>query len=280
MKKLLAFDFDGTCFDTFRPSPNSVDVNTAVRRTLVDMFGEGILLTYTAMGGLQNRSPGELIIELARECVDTPAFFASAKRFFRGRNARTFNCLVPAGKGMKIDWLSLHLSTTELFVRRKLEILLCEISSKRSVGEWWPKPTTGFIDFWNEISVDDCYTAIVSSGHDMFIERTFALYDLPCPDIMMTDDDQRAKMRSDPFTSQDPLDLPLHKPNPLMIEELRRKFEESCGGECEITFFGDCPDKDGGLAEAAGIPFYLFGEKESDYATVVFTDWRELLTPA
>ncbi len=153
--------------------------------------------------------------------------------------------------------------TAEDLVHAKLGHLLQEI------GPEWPKPCRGFVKFYKEIEeMDGVEVAILSSGHTNFIKKTFSVWGLDPPRIMLTDDDFRG------YNPPLPLEK-FSKPSPFLIDLLQ---EEWGGCRRHMIMFGDDPDKDGKLAKNAGIPFGLFPRQNFFFAenSFQFDDWREI----
>lgn len=266
MKRLLVFDFDGTVADTFTQSAGGMGVEQAVAHSLRDVLGEEAECYFLETGGLRNRAPSELIegILSRGNCL------GHARKFF-DNHAANLSAYVPEGKGVPLEWVngsSVGL-IVELFVRRKLEIFSDHISDTPS-SEAWPQPIDGFCEFWKGLGgSSEAVTAILSSGHDFFIEKFFRLWSLPQPDFLLTDDDMRARVRCN---------LPvLEKPNPLLFTCLKRLVEAKVG-QCEIAaYYGDSLEKDGEMAQRAGIPFFWQRGQHDPHPDIPsFSDWGEL----
>lgn len=157
-ERVLIFDFDGTVADTFTSSPGNISTFSAYERAVKDVFGEADLARYRRLGGLKNRSPTQVVMDLG----------------------------VPANQ--------INAATDEL-VRRKLNYLIPEIGKPTADGEPWPKLTPGFVQFWVAIQKLADRGAIkfanVSSGHTEFVKRTFEVHHLELPPVMISDDDLR-----------------------------------------------------------------------------------------
>ncbi len=252
---LVVADFDGTMADTFAPSPNGLDVNEACRQVLGEMFGMPNALEQ--IGGLQNRAPRELV--------------GAALKVFpsRWQVADTFlarHC--PAGRGFFGDLLA------EAFVRRKLDLLLDEIGEHED--GMWPAPCDGVVSFLRAREVRGTHYAIISSGHDLFIEKCLDLWGAPRPIAMVTDDDLRA------------LPWPPHekvKPSGRLFELLFDRFGAAgiaIPPRERIVYIGDDPIKDGGLAVNASVRFGWYNpnghrhEFPSGSKVFSFSSWREL----
>jgi hypothetical protein len=117
--------------------------------------------------------------------------------------------------------------------------------------------------------MDSVNIAILSSGHTDFIRKTFSVWGIEPPKIMLTDDDLRG--------FNPPLDLKkFSKPSPLLLDLIQNDW----GGQRQyMTMFGDDPEKDGKLAENAQIPFGLFSaQKRKFFAenSFQFSDWTDI----
>lgn len=151
----------------------------------------------------------------------------------------------------------------EDLVQAKLGYLL------REIGPEWPKPCNGFVEFYKVIEeMDGVEIAILSSGHEEFIKKTFFAWGLDPPRIMLTDDDFRG------YNPPLPLEK-FSKPSPLLMDLIQQEWG---GRRRHMIMFGDDPDKDGKLAKNAGIPFGLFPRQNFFFAenSFQFDDWREI----
>lgn len=190
---LIAFDFDGTLADTFAKSPNGIGVNEASAQAVEDLFGEEGARALSAVGGLKNRAPVELIQALIAK-GDVAQMTKSAREYVKKNIDELFGN-VPQGKGVPLAPLLEEGEVepavlAEAFVRRKLAILTKEISPE------WPKPMEGLVDALSAIRAlsegeAQIKIAVLSSGHELFIRKCFLQWDIPPPDILITDDDLR-----------------------------------------------------------------------------------------
>jgi phosphoglycolate phosphatase-like HAD superfamily hydrolase len=157
-QRVLILDFDGTIADTFTTSPRGISTLSAYELALKAMFGPTELARYQRSGGLMNRSPTQVILDL----------------------------------GIQPD--KVNAATAEL-VQRKLEYLVPEIGQVTTSGDIWPTLMPGFIEFWHAAQrlADQGAVKIasVSSGHRPFIARTFEVHHLELPPVVITDDDLR-----------------------------------------------------------------------------------------
>lgn len=295
---LLVYDFDGTVANTFEPNPKGMGVNEAYAKAITEIFGDKGFGIYEKAGGLKNQAPEEIVslildddsklIDLAEECFD--------------KKSKTLARLVPPGKGAPLEWASNDQERTrrtiaEMLVLLKLSYLMDEIGSKFEDGRVWPRPCKGFIELLRMIDVlvdegIDIQGAIISSGHESFIKKTFACWHEVCPQILLTDDDMRGAKYPAEFQKR-------VKPSPFLFDIIQAKwisngvlfsdyarhielFRES---RQRMMYFGDDLRKDGKLAEYSGVPFGLF---RSDNPTCtfpfhvyennsfVFGDWEEI----
>lgn len=226
---LVATDFDGALANTFRPPPTGYDVNTATSLAIAQQFGPKGLKLYNDLGGMQNREPGELIGNLLQEAdlrgIRMPSF-GSAKK------------------------------ATEYFVDLKLALLLPQISRE------WPRLYPGVREFFQIASEGyiPIKTAVVSSGHDRFINRVFEVNGLKPPDYLVSSDSIRA------------LENPkrrLYKPYPYQLALAHKQwlgthkivnddyglYADRGFGKTHMIYIGDDPIKDGELATKSRIPF-------------------------
>lgn len=254
---LLLFDFDGTIARTFEHSPNRIGVHEAHHLSLGELFGPEVLKLYHGQGGLKNQAPGELIIRLIELEPDL---------------VRRSSELHPEKLGNKPTISEL----TKVFVDLKLGYLVGEICDA------WPRPCEGFLDFYGEISwlqsqglqID---LGIITNGHDRFVRETFRIWGIDCPQVMVTEEDVRdlswpLKLEDRVKPAVFPFDMAMNR---------WRSFRRA-GHPSHVIFFGDDPQKDGGLAINAGIPFGWITEVPADLSefpsgSFCFSDWRSVL---
>ncbi len=286
---LIAFDFDKTIAETFKTAPGVMDVNQAFSIAIKDIFGTNGLEIYNSQGGLRNRATSELMHDMLM--ADRQRLIHAGIDYLR-LNKSDLQSVVPEGKGASLDWETQHPESVmgEILVRRKLQHLLPQIS-RTNDGKIWPEPTKGFTNMWESlqglkrqgIGID---LAVVSSGHDLFIQKVFSLWKLSQADILVTEDDirgmdlpKRMDLRVKPGT------LPLS----LAYKSWRRRNDLTDGSSYvdapfihadRIIYFGDDPVKDGGLARSQGIIFGNFDHdkvgtsalrREGDFQ---FSDWQ------
>ncbi len=292
---LVVLDFDGNLAQTFDPSPNGIDVGTAYQRAVESIFGKMGLKIYQEIGGLQNRAPMELVVAIL-EAGDEENLTRIASKYYYDHHNQ-LNGLVSSEKAPAITWQTWDPvgAMTEILVRCKLFHLISEIGTNLPDGNKWPLPCPGALDFFKVIQNlqqgqgIDIKAAIISSGHDAFIRKTFEkAWKLPCPPILVTDDDMRGiKYRIAPKETVKP-SVTLFSLVHWMwfISQFGPMFDNlqligfATKNRKRMMYFGDDPVKDGRLAEAAEVPFGWFVPKDTDEEpnincqVVKFSDWR------
>ncbi len=283
-KYLFAFDFDGTIARTFEKSPGGIGVNEANARAVRDVFGPEGAAVYEAIGGLKNRAPSELALEIMSN-GNRGVMLEHAKEFKASRRL-ALTQLVPEGKGISLNDEQLTDPIIgEMLVRQKLSHLLPQIGLLTQSGKPWPEDCAGFTDLYKTIKdinseggvrID---TAIISSGHDAFIQATFSAWQQLLPDILVTEDDIRGReypkemaRRVKPGTF--PLALAQHQWAKAQGLSQPREILESRN---RLLYFGDDSNKDVGMAENSRVMFGWFNPsgKEAPYpnGSLVFADW-------
>jgi hypothetical protein len=234
-------DYDGTAFRTFTPPAGGVDVEGAYEKAVSEVFGDRALGRYRATGGLQNRAPIEVVRSLR-----------------------------PGAKPGELR------EGTDKLVKAKMAVLMGQVGL-HSDGTIWPQPCAGFVSFWHELSryvaAGRLHTGIISSGHEPFISRTWRLYGLRPPSVIVSDDDARA-MATERDAEQ------WVKPGILPWRLALRRLADLDGGfrpkAAALKYFGDNSAKDGGMAAAAGVWYGHFDPKCQPRLTVYgaeFPDW-------
>lgn len=234
---LVLSDFDGTLFDTFSPSPNGIDVRKAYALALRDLFGDKAGEWFIGNPDLSMSTPTEIVSQ------------AILKFGFLPDNISDLRVL------------------TNYLVNFKLDYLLSEIGLTGKHGKIWPQPLEGAVGFIRTIgqlkqeSVPIDF-GIVSSGHEKFIRRTLDLWELPQPDILITDDDIRNRIYpSEASRKFKPGTLPLalahqewirpEKQNGASFVDLARETKG------RVMYIGDSVEKDFGMARAGNVLFCL-----------------------
>jgi hypothetical protein len=290
------FDFDGTAGETFKPAgKNGIGVNEAYRMACDEIFGHptGSNL-FGKVGGLQNRAPTEFMSAIL-EIGERDKLIAKARGYHRRHGAKLAG-YVPSGKGGGLAWdegNSLSV-ITELFVRVKLKLLTAQIGMSCEDGSLWPSSCPGFIDLWrgmlafNETSSDVKFVpGIISSGHDIFIQRCFRMWGLPEPGLMVTDDTMRSPAYAHLSVAE--RTKPQVGPVRVLCEQWLKKQGRIVDGdplsciEGRGFYGGDGLQADGKLAENLGLCFLWFNPEgkyrgsSRTHQVVNVRDWREII---
>ncbi|MDP3015114.1 MAG: HAD hydrolase-like protein [bacterium] len=248
------FDFDGTIAQTFKPSPSGIGVNEATRMAVGKIFGMPGLAVFDDLGGLRNKAPIEIINEIISKASGLVwlARDTFISLHFHGSE-------FASGAGVPLIWPDsdndiegIVAVATELFVRAKMAIYISEIRMWPSGP--WPAPCDGIVDCLNRIEKNSIPWAVLSSGHEVFIKKTFELWGAGHPEIMITDDDLRGSS------------LPLEKrfkPNEAIVQFLLARWRQrepriSNINMSQVVYVGDDPNKDGHLARNAGTRFVWY----------------------
>jgi len=288
---LFSIDFDKTIANTFETSPNGIGVLKAYDMSILNIFGsEGYDIYQNKLNGLQNRAPSELV-DLLVSFGDEKKLLKQAGDFFNDNAVRLLSLLPEEDKknnGFNWDKKSEKLVDllTWMLAAEKCSFLSDEIGKKLVDGQTWPKPCNGFIDFYesiNEINkrggikID---TAIISSGHTKFIEKTFETFGLDLPNYVITDDELR-RVRNIPINRKT-------KPGAYPFAVIHRSWlrdnypnylTENEYHKDKIIYFGDDQNKDGSMAKNCRVTFGWFNEGSVDPFSRIdngfsFNDWR------
>jgi FMN phosphatase YigB (HAD superfamily) len=245
-------------------------------------------MLYDKIGGLQNRTPVE-VVDALLEAGNRRVLISRALSFLL-RERTSLEGFVPKGKGASLGHGTNRSSLliAEILVRVKMRHFWVEIGSRFPDSDRiWPEPCAGFLEFYREFrafgelhATDEMPVelGILSSGHDTFITRCFEVWGVPCPDLLVTDD----LMRSSACRHMAPenRNKPAIGPFEMLQREWKRKFE----GELEVSrslYVGDSVKSDGGLALNLGIPFVWFNPAKQAVSgfggdILCISDWREL----
>lgn len=240
---LIATDYDGTQFDTIS------NVEEAYCFAIEQVFGEEGVKIFMREEGLRNRAPSEIVEDI----VKYPGMLEKAEESFKktaGMLTDTIPCIVP------LEWIEEKpvASITELLIRQKLRLLMAKISKD------WPKPCQGvpeFMETLTELSAADGVhvdLAILSAGHVAFIQKSYQMQNLHCPELLATDDHFRYKGLTPEYR---------RKPAKALFDYVYDLWVKTVDGDghCSldhVVYAGDCPIRDGGLALNAEIPFIWF----------------------
>lgn len=278
-------DFDRTIANTFEASPNGIGVIEAYNNSIKSVFGDKGLETYNELGGLRNQSPDQVVESILKE--NDGSLNSSVEQFLDEHILRLLS-LIPSEKVReKVENRQLdNKIITELLIAEKLSNFFYEIGNKLPDGQIWPRLCTGFSSFSKtieRINLDknnniDITMAIVSSGHEAFIKKTFEIHNLKTPEIIITTDTMREI--ENPFLED------RSKPNPFTFNLAYKKWLKKKGISKEelslekIVHFGDDSKKDGDLAKNCGILFGHFDPEsnkgQSNDNRFSFSDWGEV----
>ena len=254
--RLFLSDFDGTVLNTFEQSPSGYGVHEAYQKAIQDIFGEKALKIFSKIG-LKNRTPGEVVKHIlgtgnAREILEFTRLYFQKDEIYKFEN------LVPDGKGVKLSWNeeNPYPLLAELLVRVKLFYLMKNIGSKMQGGGRWPRIYPGVSLFLKTLRSYSDF-GIVSSGHDIFIQKCFDLYEIEHPKVMITDDDVRGLNIKDLSK--------ISKPSPYLIHLALKKWGLTENPFDSVVYTGDDIEKDGIMAKRAGVPFIHFNEVNKNH---------------
>lgn len=223
---LVLLDFDGTLANTFEPSPNGWDVESASGYAISQVFGREGTRVFEERGGLLSNEPGELVAAIAAKVGSGDSALAEL---------------------------------TQRFVNAKLELLMEEISPQ------WPELYPGVKGFVGAVSegrlpVD---IGILSSGHDNAIRKVFEVNGLDAPRILVTS--YLLRERNKPkLHKPHPYQMAEAHRRWLVQRSILPRFDGFPNGEQymgrslgkpNMLYVGDDPVRDGGLAAAGRIPF-------------------------
>lgn len=269
---LIVSDFDETLFHTIAvESPNKMTVKKAYELAIAKIFGE--LGTYIFENiGLHGRTPSELTSDILDWAEDEKAnLIKKALDFFNGEGAQVAQ-LVPESKSSSLIWNEKfpEVSITQMLVGTKLRYLIDEVGKKDWAGEMWPRRCAGALEFLHTLEAlkrkgIPLDFAVLSSGHELFIQKSFEVWDIPPPDILITDDDIRPReypkeqekrskpgvfplalthfkwLRHQGISSDDPAFM-------VIAEESKRR----------MLYVGDDPYRDGLMHHRAKVKGYLY----------------------
>ncbi|MEA1962786.1 MAG: hypothetical protein U9M94_00940 [Patescibacteria group bacterium] len=291
---LLVSDFDGTVANTFAKSPNGVNVDMAYEYAIKELFSKEGLMAYQEIGGLQNKAPEELVSDILRQTDNVKILNKNAEQCFL-KHDKTLSRLVPKGKGSLLEQQLFtrgkesHRVMAEMLVLLKMSFLMSEIGVQHNDNTCWPEPCHGFINFYKfleELNKDndlDIQFAILSSGHDIFIQKTFELWGIKIPQIMVTDDDMRGasypksiRRRVKPSSYLFDLIQSQWLNSFMQLHNSAQLIEQVLHYRDRMVYFGDDSAKDGELARNARVPFFLL--KNPTVESCCSYRWSEIQT--
>lgn len=283
---LFASDFDETAFHTIsKPSPYGMDVNRAYTLALDDIFLKlGLGRWYTFSFGHQNHSPSEVIQLVLDNFGIRNDLLHNAKKFF-DKSQGSWNNLIPECKDGNLVWNTNapEQTITQMLVVQKLKYLLEDIGERDKEGKLWPQPCKGFMEFMDSVHSLKSHgypvdTAIISSGHEVFIKKALDLWRIPHPDILVTDDDIRPlRFPEDPAVKFKPGVFPLALAHFKWLSSQTRIPNDREESRARILYVGDDPIKDGRMASHAKILGYRFPSTPWEAISDLLLENRHLL---
>ena len=226
--RFVGLDFDGCVAQTFKPSPNNIDVESAYLTAVDVVFGPTGLGQYQREGGLRNRAPTEIVGQLAPGASNTE-----------------------------------HTNLLQLLDTTKLAVLVDEICPEwPEPTDGYPdfeatisaRPDRG-----------DLSRVIVSSGHDPFIARTYETWGIPMPEAIVAQEKLSAIAAASgetlPFKPDRRVMEYAHMAWRGMssITEARRRFRQDAP---RMLYVGD-GTADAELAANADVHFFHIDTKQS-----------------
>lgn len=287
---LLMFDFDGTMGQTFEASPSGIGVEENYVQTIEQIFGDEVLETYLVdQGGLQNRNPSEVIHDL----YETHMELVELSKAHLEENYSDLSTVMPSTAHLLDYWEEDPLkATTEVYIRQDLINSLGHIGLRNTDGSVWPRPCKGFDSLWETIQELNASnrgfainTAVISSGYTEYIEKTFDVWNLPYPDIFITDNETRSrKYPSDHLRRVKPAPFGValaHQAWLKMYDKTGRHFDIKAAEDSKkrMFLFGDGLEKDGGMAERSKIGFGHFDPNTEEIqggSHITFGNWSHI----
>lgn len=257
---LIVSDFDDTLFRTSEPSPTGMTVQKAYIQSFDDIFGKGTGELFFSINGFHGEGPSQIIKTLLN--TRGQSLIDNASQVHREQNGN-FPRIIPESQDGKIKWHNERpeMTLTPMLIIQKLSYLLREIGTLNKNGKPWPLPCEGVLDFFQ--SLDSLKKegvpidfAIVSSGHESFIKRVLDAWNLPQPDILVTEDDLR--LREFPKEAEikfKPGVFPVALAHFAWLRNQGLTFSKEIGlnTRTRIMHIGDTPTKDLVMADRAGI---------------------------
>lgn len=233
--RFCATDFDGTKFETSEAGDGILSVDQAYAYGIDQLVGAQAVDAFMSGGGHNHRTPAEIVASLNHD-MSQPEIEQTAARL----------------------------------VDAKIEVLMDQIGRPLNDGAQWPRPTEGFVSFWETLhSYNEQHgllvtTADISAGHVPIIERIYDCHGLKKPDLIVTDDTLVEELGMDHVPAADRA-----KPNPLILRVAVSRWAGRLGvafdgiasleGDLRqrVIYCGDSPEKDGAMAANYGVEFEL-----------------------
>ncbi|PKL72546.1 hypothetical protein CVV26_00855 [Candidatus Kuenenbacteria bacterium HGW-Kuenenbacteria-1] len=153
-----------------------------------------------------------------------------------------------------------------------MRIFWNEIGTRFPGGTVWPQACSGFLEFYRALN-NPLEFGIISSGHDLFIEKCFEVWGIEIPKIVVTDDLMRSR-RCDNFSQAERV-KPGVGPFKIFCEEYKKLYAKNLNKD-QVLYIGDSAKMDDDFARNCKISFILFNPNESDFKGKSISDWREL----
>lgn len=257
---LIATDFDGTLFQTSEPSPKGMTVLKAYVQSLDDLFGEGFGKLFFSINEFDGESPSQIVQGVLS--MQDKQLVRNAKQIHEDHNGN-FPTIIPESQDGTIPWNDENPQTalTSMLVIRKLGYLLQEIGKPDKLGDLWPLPCEGALDFLKtledlkgrDVPID---LAIISSGHESFIKKTLGAWNIPSPDILVTEDSVRTRafpQEAERKFKPGVLPVALAHFQWLKNQGILASRENGYDTRTRIMHIGDNPTKDLVMASRAGV---------------------------
>lgn len=219
-------DYDGTMARTGETPVGGVDVNGAYKQAIAEVIDEQAAQEFEDNGGHNHRAPIEIVTDLSRYL-----------------------------SGLSTDQLK---RVAAQLSAHKLDILSGQIGTRNSDGSLWPRPTDGFVEFWQALTEArgkrKIGTAVISAGHTDFIVKWFDTFDLEQPDAFSTAEVVDNLL---PLSPAEEKTKPARLPLLIAKTALDDKYGDAVN---TIYYVGDSEVKDGGLAANTDAQFVLVDE--------------------
>ncbi len=255
-KKLVLASFSQTIAKTHIKNLRNFNIDDAYDNAIQTIFGYEGLQKYLEYGGLQNRSPAEVIISL----VPYSSIWDNAKLYLDINNIS-----IPKNKDI------VHTLIKQL-IKININSLADNIGALCPQTELWPPLYPNVNMFLSHLSNKQVDFGIISSGHEVFIRKVFEYYGMDQPLFCVTPDDKFElygmdwKSKTKPSTYL--IASAMQKWIASWSDDFKQRVQES-GQDCmeyachNAVYIGDDLKLDGYMANNAGIPFLLFYPDDS-----------------
>jgi hypothetical protein len=280
--ELLGQDYDGTQAMTQEAAPGGIDVEGAYEISIAKVFGYEARRRYILNNGHRSRTPTEIAESLV-PFVDDPAVFSRigqmaaegwlAEDICHKLEDRDRHYDGPRPEQLEPAELK---AVTQVLSELKVNLLSTQVGLKLHDGAFWPRPVPGFLGICALIqeardSGRQLNTATISAGHDRFILKSYELWGVSPPDIMITADTIDLMGLEHTYRPAE-----LAKPSPLLMEITLKIWQQMYGLHPDldigntVLYVGDDPAKDGGFAQNVGASFVLIDKNQP------FDSWQQV----